>query len=541
MRQDNTKAFADFPALAAHLESLGLFRMRPGLDRMQAALDRLNLRRPPCCVIQIVGTNGKGSTSTMLAALAQAHGLRAGLHTSPHFLSPRERVRLDGAMLPEDRWLELANVLMEHGGHDLSYFEFVTCLAIMAFAEADIAIMETGLGGSYDATTALEADLLVFTPIDLDHQFVLGPSLKHIAADKAGAIRPGVPSLTAAQRPEAMAELARVSAERGSALLDIPPALAPPDQTRHPLGLEGDHQRDNARLALAAWRHIRDNGPLSPETYQRLNAALRRTELADLEGRALASAWLPGRFQRVPPLNGHLPAQPETTKATGGCLPITGFAPRARKAAICAEEVTIPQEAEWDVAAGNARRASRRKWRVNSDGPRPEQKGPLDDAIGQKTYLETAPCALGWPPLLLDGAHNSHGLAALGRALARRNVAPAAVIFACLADKDTQTMLPHLRALATGPVFVPPIANNPRAMPPEDLAALVGLNAVPAASLRHAIELASAHMAERLPEAFTGQRPDNPLLVCGSLYLLAKLYALRPDCLERPQSKINSF
>ena len=78
-------------------------------------------------------------------------------------------------------------------------------------------------------------------------------------------------------------------------------------------------------------------------------------------------------------------------------------------------------------------------------------------------------------------------------------------------------------------------------MPPEDLAALVGLNAVPAASLRHAIELASAHMAERLPEAFTGQRPDNPLLVCGSLYLLAKLYALRPDCLERPQSKINSF
>ncbi len=478
MSKDSTNTFADFAALAAHLDNLGLFRMRPGLDRMQAVLDRLGLRRPPCCLVQVVGTNGKGSTSAMLAALAREHGLRVGLHTSPHFLSPRERVRLDGAMLPEDRWLELANTLMRHGGHDLSYFEFVTCLAIMAFAEADIAVMETGLGGSYDATTALEADLLAFTPIDLDHQFVLGPFLKDIAADKAGAVRPGVPSFTAAQRPEAMAELARVSAERCSPLLDIPPALAPPDQTRYPLGLEGDHQRDNARLALAAWRYIRDNGPLSPEAYQRLNAALRRTELADLEGRALASAWLPGRFQRIPPLRGPLPAQPETTGETQAT---------------------------------------------------------------EATRAPHSPCALGWPPLLLDGAHNSHGLAALGHALARRNVAPAAVIFACLADKDTQTMLPHLRALATGPVFVPPIANNPRAMPPEDLAALIGLNAMPAASLSQALKLASAHMAERLPEAFAGQRPDNPLLVCGSLYLLAEFYALRPDCLERPRSGANSL
>ena len=468
MRKDRASApaFADFAALTAHLERLGLFRMRPGLDRMQAVLDRLNLRRPPCCTVQIVGTNGKGSTSTMLAALAREHGLRVGLHTSPHFLSPRERVRLDGAMPPEGRWLELGNALMKHGGDDLSYFEFVTCLAIMAFADADIAVMETGLGGSYDATTALEADLLVFAPIDLDHQIVLGPFLKDIAADKAGAIRPGIPALTAAQQPEAMAELARVSAERRAPLLDIPAALALPDQTRYPLSLEGEHQRDNARLALAAWRHIRDNGPLSFQARQRLDAALRQAEPNDLEGRALASAWLPGRFQRIPPLNGPLHAQPEATGATG---------------APC------------------------------------------------------APCRRGWPPLLLDGAHNSHGLAALGRGLARRNVAPAAVIFACLADKDTQTMLPHLRALATGPVFVPPIANNPRAMSPEDLAALIGLNATPAASLRHALELACAHMAERLPEAFAGQRPDNPLLICGSLYLLGEFYALRPDCLERPQ------
>ena len=80
-------------------------------------------------------------------------------------------------------------------------------------------------------------------------------------------------------------------------------------------------------------------------------------------------------------------------------------------------------------------------------------------------------------------------------------------------------------------MFIPPIADNPRSTPPEELAELIGVNAVPVNSFKEALEAASAHMAERLPEAFAGQRPQNPLLICGSLYLLGELYALRPDCL----------
>ena len=147
------------------------------------------------------------------------------------------------------------------------------------------------------------------------------------------------------------------------------------------------------------------------------------------------------------------------------------------------------------------------------------------------------PCSLGWPPLLLDSAHNAHALVALGHSLARCHTAPAAIIFSCLADKEPQRLVPHLRALAAGPIFVPPIADNPRAMPPGELASIIGHSAVPTRSLKEALEEASAFMAAGLPESFTGMGPLNPLLICGSLYLLGEFYALRPDCLRPVKEK----
>lgn len=490
--------FPDFAALSAYLDGLGLFRMTPGLERIAAMLDRLGLRRPPYTVAQIVGTNGKGSVSAMLAALGKAHGLRVGLHMSPHFLSVRERVRVDGAMLTESAWTALGNALMNAGGEELSYFEFVTALAVLSFAEAgvDLAVMETGLGGAFDATTALEADLVAFTPLGLDHQAVLGPTLRDIAADKAGAIRPGRPAFSVPQPREAWAELTRVAEERQTTLREVPPSyplplqggsagsafldVPPPPVGSGPvpaLGLAGLHQYGNARLALAVWRALRKDGPLSSAAREKLSAALAAAPEEDLEARALAGTRLPGRFQYVPPF-------PRPVLHGAGPVPDNG------------------------IYRG------------------PEQSESLPEGG------DFFPCSLGWPPLLLDGAHNGHGLAALGQSLGRAGIAPAAVIFSCLADKDLEDMIPLLRALATGPVFVPPIQNNPRAAEPRELAAAIGLNAVPAASLAGALEQAATHMAQRLPEAFAGARPRNPLLICGSLYLLGEFYALRPDCLE---------
>ncbi|MCL1939501.1 MAG: bifunctional folylpolyglutamate synthase/dihydrofolate synthase [Desulfovibrionaceae bacterium] len=448
-----TDFFSSFTDCERYLDGLGLFRMTPGLERMRDVLKRLGLVRPPYAVIQVVGTNGKGSTATMLERLAREHGLRTGLHTSPHFVSVRERVRVNGAMLSGEAWTALGNALMRQGGEALSYFEFVTCLATLAFAQAgaDVAVMETGLGGTFDATTALEADLLVFTPFDLDHQAVLGATLREIAADKAGAIRPGKPAVSAPQRPEARAELDRVARERDTFVQEIFP-----EKGGLKLRLHGEHQQDNARLALAAWRVL-----LRSAQRGALPAPVSATLVTlcepkpDVEARALASAWLPGRMQ-------YLPAR----------------------------------VAEPDMFS---------------------------------------PCALGWPPLLLDGAHNSHGLAALGLSLSRAGIAPLAVVFSCLGDKDLDTMLPHLRALATGLIVAPPIADNPRAMPAAELAARIGLNAFPADSLTQALEIAARHMADRMPEVFDpacARARQHPLLLCGSLYLLGAFYALRPDALE---------
>ena len=168
------------------------------------------------------------------------------------------------------------------------------------------------------------------------------------------------------------------------------------------------------------------------------------------------------------------------------------------------------------------------------------------------------PSPLGWPPILLDGAHNTHAFTALRHSLTSLGITPSAVIFSCLADKDPAEIVPLLRALCTGPIFVPPIPDNPRAMDPKTLAALIGPQAVPAASLQEALQLAAAYINEHranvplteplrtppradlalLPSSQTDSpllvspQPDSPLLVCGSLYLLGAFFALRPDCLK---------
>ncbi|MCZ4696511.1 hypothetical protein O2778_17660, partial [Ancylomarina euxinus] len=179
----HTTYFKDWAAFEAHLEELGFFHMELGLERIGTVLDAMGLRRLPCPTVQVAGTNGKGSTCTFLASLARAHGCKAMLHSSPHFVSLRERVRVFapggspwGELLPEGRWLEAANAVMTSGGDKLTYFELVTVMAAWLMREegAKLAVLESGLGGSHGATTAMDVDLSAFTPIGLDHCAVLG-------------------------------------------------------------------------------------------------------------------------------------------------------------------------------------------------------------------------------------------------------------------------------------------------------------------------------------------------------------------------------
>lgn len=278
--------FSSFDDVQNYLDSLGLFHVDLSLNRMYGALNALGIpKKNSPYIVQVLGTNGKGSTSSFLAALACAHGIRTGLYTSPHFVTPRERIRVDGAMLAESRWPDLAN-RVHRAEPELTYFEFLTVLAFLAFVEENVqlVILEAGMGGLHDATTAIPAHGACFTPIELDHTKILGNTIALIAADKAAAMRSGCFAVTGEQPAEAMAVLRQAAAEKKARLLDAASIVEIPHGTR--LGLAGPHQYGNALLALATFvLAARANGwPVC----------------ANATANGLAAAHIPGRFQQIP-------------------------------------------------------------------------------------------------------------------------------------------------------------------------------------------------------------------------------------------------
>jgi dihydrofolate synthase/folylpolyglutamate synthase len=195
--------------------------MRPGLERMEALLDALGRPEQRYPLVQVGGTNGKGSVAAMLAAILERAGRRVGLYTSPHLVSFRERIRIDGEAIPEEAVVDGVDAVGTLVARlDASMFEATTALALDHFAReaVDIAVLEVGLGGRLDATTVGRPLASVLTAIDLDHQAVLGDTLAAIAAEKAAIIRSGV-ALSAAQAPEAADVIARRAATVGVPLL----------------------------------------------------------------------------------------------------------------------------------------------------------------------------------------------------------------------------------------------------------------------------------------------------------------------------------
>ncbi|MBI5942215.1 MAG: bifunctional folylpolyglutamate synthase/dihydrofolate synthase [Caulobacterales bacterium] len=243
------------------------------MHRLCAALDNPQRRLPP--VVHVAGTNGKGSTVAFLRAIAEAAGLRVHVFTSPHLVRFAERVRLAGTLITEEHLADvLERVERANGGEAITFFEITAAAAFQAFseAEADLCLLEVGLGGSLDATNVLERPAVsVIAPVDHDHREFLGDSIAGIAGEKAGIIKRGAPVVVGRQSDEAFAVIeARAQAlgapmqamgvefdawnERGrmviqleDRLLDLPlPSLA------------GPHQIDNAALAAVAALQLRE-------------------------------------------------------------------------------------------------------------------------------------------------------------------------------------------------------------------------------------------------------------------------------------------
>ncbi|MBI1736379.1 MAG: bifunctional folylpolyglutamate synthase/dihydrofolate synthase [Candidatus Rokubacteria bacterium] len=273
--------------------------MRPGLERIEGLLGALGRPEERYTLVQVGGTNGKGSVAAMLATILKYAGRRVGLYTSPHLVSFRERIRVDGDAIPEDAVVDGVDALGTLVARfDATMFEAATALALDHFAResVEVAVLEVGLGGRLDATTVGMPAVTVLASIAMDHEAWLGSTLGAIAEEKAAIIRSGV-ALSAAQEPEVAAVV-----ERHAARARVPLLVAGRDLHVRVRERTLDAQRIDC--AGPAWA-VDDLALAMLGTYQPGNAllavaaaqALGASVTAIREG--LARTVWPGRFQVV--------------------------------------------------------------------------------------------------------------------------------------------------------------------------------------------------------------------------------------------------
>ncbi len=384
------------------LDRLEVFGTRLGLDRVQELLRSLGEPQARLDVVLVAGTNGKGSTSAMLSSIGSAAGYRTGLYTSPHLESVRERIRVNGGAITEERLAAVLGRVLEAADGSATYFEALTAAALVEFVDrgVELAVLEVGLGGRLDATNVVDPMLSVITEIGLDHREHLGDTLAEIATEKAGILRAGVPALGAVSDREAREAIERRAEELGTTVEWV--VGGAPEEGRPPLRLPGAHQLDNLALAVRV-----------AERLARLG--WKRIDRASIEAGVAGCRW-PGRLEWV------------------------------------------------DLAAAGR--------------------------------------------VLLDGAHNPSAARALGRYL-EEAVDDFTLVFGALADKEVERMLPALAKGAERVVFTTP--RSPRAIPPEELAARMELQ------------------AEVVPEPLEAVKQalgwGRPVVVCGSLYLVGEVRA----------------
>ena len=419
-----------YAELLARLLPARRFGVVLGLDRMRAILDRLGgPHRRLGAIVHVGGTNGKGSTVAMIAALAAAAGQRVATYTSPHLSCLRERIAIDGAMISELALVAAAERVRDAVGEgprdatrggvkgpalpgprgresplsidELTFFEQITAMAMLAIAEAevDVTVLEVGLGGRLDATNVVDPAVAVVTGVALDHEAILGDTVARIAAEKAGIWKPGRPAIIGAS---GLAEAVPLLAEAARAAGALPRVIGDADVAAvPPVGLPGEHQRRNAAAAIAAVQ------------------ALGLPVVAS----ALAGVRHPGRFEIV-----------------------------------------------------------------------------------------ESPAALsGVPRIILDGAHNPHGAAALAEALRARGEHPV-LIAAVSADKDVAAIAAALAPAARAVVATR--YQQDRAMDPARLAAAFAAAPGAPAAIAAAPDLTAALAVAATYEA--------PIVIAGSLFLVGE-------------------
>ena len=270
-------------------------KLEPSLDRIEAFTELLGEPQHSFRSIHLTGTNGKTSTSRMIETLLRALDLRTGRFTSPHLERMSERISIDGEPLDDEAFVRAFNDVAPYThlvdaeqDHPLSFFETIVAMAYAAFADApvDVAVVEVGMGGRWDATNVIDADVAVVLPVAVDHAKYLGDDAVTIAAEKAGIIKPGSVAVLAEQTPEVAAVLLERAAEAGATIVREGMEFGVVSRTpavggqvvslqglraRYDdvfLPLYGAHQAQNAAVALAAVEAFAGTGVLDDEVVR---------------------------------------------------------------------------------------------------------------------------------------------------------------------------------------------------------------------------------------------------------------------------------
>ena len=228
-----------------YLDSLNIFGIKPGLERINLLMEKLNFPQNNYKTIHVTGTNGKGSVCAMLAEILELDGRKVGLFTSPHLESYCERIRINGENISEDDFAEMIEVV-KNCDVQATQFEVLTAAAFEYFSrqKVDIAVIEVGLGGLYDSTNVIIPEISIITNVSLEHENILG-DLKNIAINKAGIIKKNIPVVTGAT-DEPLKIIREVAEKNNSALYEV----TKPANVK--INLLGEYQKFNAAVAIQA-------------------------------------------------------------------------------------------------------------------------------------------------------------------------------------------------------------------------------------------------------------------------------------------------
>lgn len=404
--------------ILAHIYARGRFGMKPGLERIGEILRRLGNPQMRLPVVQIAGTNGKGSTGAFLSSIMSAAGYRTAFFSSPHLSSFSERFRIDGREAEEGDIAEVARRVLAEAPAEATFFEIVTAMGFLLFADmgVELAVMEVGMGGRWDATNVADGLLAVITPVSYDHCEYLGHTLGAIAAEKAGIIRPGRVAVIGPQEPEALEVIRSAAAAAGARCLVWGEDFSCSADGTSVRYLSGDYSLAGLTPGLAG--RFQTVNMASAVTAARLLDAAGFTVDDGSIRRGVAAARWPGRMEVFP--------------------------------------------------------------------------GP--------------------PRVMLDGAHNPAGAAALADSLADVGYRRLLMVVGVMADKSWQELLNPLLPLAAAVVAVSPSLE--RALPAETLAGFIrqgGVEAFIGGDVGHGLEL-----------ALTMAGDDDLVLVCGSLFTVGE-------------------